>query len=81
MPHKLKITADFTYFHHGYVPKSYTKGEEIETDDEEFVAVVLEQKWATKGKAKNAAPAQADSHPDNTPDNTPADPADPASAE
>jgi hypothetical protein len=80
MPHKLKIATDCTYFHKGYDRQDYAKGEEIETDDDEFAAVALELGWAHKAKSgkkeKDPNPADIPSAADASPDNP-----DPAAAE
>lgn len=80
MPHKLKIATDCAYIHKGYDRKDYVKGEEIETDDDEFAAVALEQGWAHKAKSgkkeKDPNPADGVSAADASHDNP-----DPAAAE
>lgn len=48
--HKLKILQDFPYFHRGYDRKDYVKGDIVETDDDEFAAVAVAEKWAEKAK-------------------------------
>jgi hypothetical protein len=58
---KLKIKTSFPYYHKGYERKDYVEGQEVETEDEEFVKVAVEEGWAaldgdeappTKSKAK-----------------------------
>ena len=55
---KLNILKDFTFAHHGYDLKSYQAGQEVTTDDDEFVTYVLREKWAKQHvtKARGAAP-------------------------
>ena len=42
----LKAKQDFTYFHRGYDRADYKAGDEIDTDDEEMIEVVISQQWA-----------------------------------
>lgn len=58
---KLFITKPFKFAHGGYLVAEYAPGQEVETDDQELIAVVQAEDWATldKGSApenKDAAP-------------------------
>lgn len=56
--HKLEILQGCTYFHRGYERVDYAKGSVVETDDDEFAAVAVAEKWAKK--AKGSAPENKD---------------------
>ena len=65
---KLTIKTDFPYWHGGCRRVDYVAGQEVETDDQEMIAVALAEGWATDGapaekaskapsnKARKAAP-------------------------
>ena len=65
---KLTIKTDFPYWHGGCRRVDYVAGQEVETDDQEMIAVALAEGWATDGvsaekaskapsnKARRAAP-------------------------
>jgi hypothetical protein len=63
---KLKITKTFPFAHGGRNVVTYEKGQVIDTDDKELIAVALEEGWATKTKA-----GTSDESPENKAD-TPA---------
>ena len=52
---KLTITKDFTYWHKGCNRADYLAGQEVETDDQEMIAVALAEGWATDGAPKEKA--------------------------
>lgn len=56
--HKLEILQDFPYCHYGYQRVEYVKGDVVDTDDDEFAAVAVAEKWAKK--AKGGAPENKD---------------------
>lgn len=45
---KLKIIQTFPFAHGGCRVVTYEKGQIVDTDDKELVAVALAEKWATK---------------------------------
>ena len=65
---KLTIKTDFPYWHGGCRRVDYVAGQEVETDDQEMIAVAVAEGWATDGapaekaskapsnKARKAAP-------------------------
>ena len=65
---KLTIKTDFPYWHGGCRRVDYVAGQEVETDDQEMIAVAVAEGWATDGgpaekaskapsnKARRAAP-------------------------
>ena len=61
---KLTITKDFTYWHGGCRRADYVAGQEVETDDQEMIAVAVAEGWATDGapKEKAAKPASNKAH-------------------
>lgn len=61
---KLKITQTFDFAHRGVEIKTYSAGEEIETDDAELIEVALAQKWATKARESRDSKAHG-----NAPEN------------
>ena len=52
---KLTITKDFTYWHKGCNRADYVAGQEVETDDQEMIAVAVAEGWATDGAPKEKA--------------------------
>jgi len=54
-PMKLTITKDFTYWHGGCRRADYVTGQEVETDDQEMIAVAVAEGWATDGAPKEKA--------------------------
>ena len=52
---KLTITKDFTYWHGGCRRVDYVAGQEVETDDQEMIAVAVAEGWATDGAPKEKA--------------------------
>ena len=63
---KLKITKTFPFAHGGRNVVTYEKGQVIDTNDEELIAVALKEGWATRTKA-----VASDEPPENKAD-TPA---------
>ena len=61
---KLTITKDFTYWHGGCRRVDYVAEQEVETDDQEMIAVALAEGWATDGapKEKVSKPASNKAH-------------------
>ena len=61
---KLTITQDFTYWHKGCNRADYLAGQEVETDDQEMIAVAVAEGWATDGapKEKASKPASNKAH-------------------
>lgn len=60
--HTLNITTDCSYWHRGVERRDYTAGQAVETDDDEFAAVALDQGWADASGDKSvpAAPENKD---------------------
>ena len=56
---KLKIKTSFPYYHKGYERKDYVEGQEVDTDDEEFVSVATKEGWAEPIGAEAPAPSPA----------------------
>ena len=52
---KLTIKTDFPYWHGGCRRVDYVAGQEVETDDQEMIAVALAEGWATDGAPKEKA--------------------------
>ena len=52
---KLTIKTDFPYWHGGCMRVDYVAGQEVETDDQEMIAVALAEGWATDGAPKEKA--------------------------
>ena len=61
---KLTIKTDFTYWHGGCRRVDYVAGQEVETDDQEMIAVAVAEGWATDGapKEKASKPASSKAH-------------------
>ena len=61
---KLTIKTDFTYWHGGCRRVDYVAGQEVETDDQEMIAVAVAEGWATDGapKGKAAKPQSNKAH-------------------
>ena len=61
---KLTITKDCTYWHGGCRRVDYVAGQEVETDDQEMIAVAVAEGWATDGapKEKESKPASTKAH-------------------
>ena len=61
---KLTITEDFTYWHGGCRRVDYVAGQEVETDDQEMIAVAVAEGLATDGapKEKASKPASTKAH-------------------
>ena len=55
---KLTITEDFTYWHGGCRRVDYVAGQEVETDDQEMIAVAVAEGWATDGAPKDYVAGQ-----------------------
>nr|WP_297526959.1 hypothetical protein [uncultured Roseateles sp.] len=60
---KLKIKTSFPYYHKGYERKDYVEGEEVDTEDDEFVTVSTGEGWAEIAGAPAPAPAPAPAEP------------------
>lgn len=54
-PMKLTIKTDFPYWHGGCRRVDYVAGQEVETDDQEMIAVAVAEGWATDGAPKEKA--------------------------
>jgi hypothetical protein len=52
---KLTIKTDFPYWHGGCRRVDYVAGQEVETDDQEMIAVAVAEGWATDGAPKEKA--------------------------
>ena len=52
---KLTIKTDFPYWHGGCRRVDYVAGQEVETDDQEMIAVAVDEGWATDGAPKEKA--------------------------
>lgn len=52
---KLTIKTDFPYWHGGCMRVDYVAGQEVETDDQEMIAVAVAEGWATDGAPKEKA--------------------------
>ena len=52
---KLTIKTDFPYWHGGCRRVEYVAGQEVETDDQEMIAVAVAEGWATDGAPKEKA--------------------------
>lgn len=52
---KLTIKTDFPYWHGGCRRVDYMAGQEVETDDQEMIAVAVAEGWATDGAPKEKA--------------------------
>lgn len=61
---KLTIKTDFPYWHGGCRRVDYVAGQEVETDDQEMIAVAVAEGWATGGapKEKSAKPPSNKAH-------------------
>lgn len=55
LPMKLTIKTDFPYWHGGCRRVDYVAGQEVETDDQEMIAVAVAEGWATDGAPKEKA--------------------------
>lgn len=51
----LKAKQDFSWAHQGVRIEEFAKGQHIETDDEDLIAVSIREGWAEKAKAQNKA--------------------------
>lgn len=52
---KLTIKTDFPYWHGGCRRVDYVAGQEVETDDQEMIAVAVAEGWAVDGAPKEKA--------------------------
>lgn len=52
---KLTIKTDFPYWHGGCRRVDYVAGQEVETDDQEMIAVAVAEGWAADGAPKEKA--------------------------
>lgn len=51
----LKAKQEFSWAHRGVQIESFAKGQIIETDDEDLIAVSVKEGWAEKAKAPSKA--------------------------
>lgn len=58
---QLTITKDFLFAHRGVEVAAYTKGQEVETDDQDLIETATAEGWATAAKAKKAPENKAKS--------------------
>ena len=73
---KLKAAKDFSWAHQGVRIQHYAKGEEIETEDKDLIAVATQEGWVRKLGRAAGAPA-ADDTPDGQELGDPSDPPEP----
>lgn len=54
---KIIMLCDLRFAHRGVQVVEYTKGQEVDTEDAEFIALCAEHKWGREASAARRAPS------------------------